>query len=436
MALTSQTPVYLPANRRKRPETSKRVCGHTRTHVFAQCSPFIARSSHTDHVAVTTKQMEHKMSTRGFGYIRELPSGRFQASYVGPDNARHNASMTFKQRSSAKEFLKNQEALIQLGQWPEHSADPIETQETPLFQAFCERHISIQTTSRGDLLEPSTQHLYRNLLRTHLSPFGPLMLDEITDATVSDWWAKAIISGKKTTLSKAYKLLASVMKRAVDEKIVQHNPCQVKGAHSATTGKKVPVPTNSEISEFLRHLNPRYRTMVILAANGGLRFGELTALRRCSFEPSTRDGEKAFNVVVDQAIGWAGGKPYVKKPKSQKSNRVIPLSSDLTPIIDKHLDSMANKDGEALVFPSKSGTYLRHDVFTNSFRPALKRSGMSKKFTPHGLRHFFGTELGRVGANLAELKEALGDSTISSVMRYVHATDRAEELIDKMRTAI
>jgi hypothetical protein len=142
--------------------------------------------------------MEQKMSTRGFGYIRELPSGRFQASYVEPDNARHNASMTFKQRSSAKEFLKNQEALIQLGQWPEHSADAIEAQETPLFQAFCERHISIQTTSR-DLLEPSTQHLYRNVLRTHLSPFVPLMLDEITDAKVSDWWAKAIISGKKTT---------------------------------------------------------------------------------------------------------------------------------------------------------------------------------------------------------------------------------------------
>lgn len=375
------------------------------------------------------------MTKRTFGYIRELPSGRFQASYVGPDGARHKAPLTFKQRSSAREFLKNQEALIQLNQWEKDSDFGPTDQDTPFFGVYCERHISIQTTSRGDLLELSTQALYRNLLRTHLSPFAPLRLDDITEPIVNDWWAKAIKSGKKTTLSKAYKLLASVMKRAVEEKYLRDNPCRVKGAHSATTGKRVGVPTSEEISKFAKHLNPRYRVMVLLAANAGLRFGELTALRRCDFVPSIRDGRKAFNIVVSRAVGWANGAPYVKTPKSRASNRVVPVRADLTTTIAEHLETLASKDAEALVFPSKSGTFLRHDVFTNSFRPALERSGLGKKFTPHGLRHFFGTELGRVGANLAELKEALGDSTVSSVMRYVHTTDRAEELIEKMRKA-
>lgn len=168
------------------------------------------------------------MSKRSFGYVRRLPSGRFQASYVGPDGLRHNAPRTFRQRS-AREYLKTQEALIQLNQWEQDSKHEVQI-ERPLFGEYCERHISIQTNPRGELLELSTQSLYRNLLRTHLSPFAALRLDEISETTVNDWWAMAIKSGKKTTLSKAYKLLASVMKRAVDEKILRENPCRVKGA--------------------------------------------------------------------------------------------------------------------------------------------------------------------------------------------------------------
>ena len=245
------------------------------------------------------------MTKRSFGYIRQLPSGKYQASYVGPDGARHKAPLTFKQRSSAREFLKDQEALIQLNQWDQNSDCGLPDQVAPLFGPYCERHISIQTTPLGDLLELSTQALYRNLLRTHLSPFASFRLDEITEVTVNDWWAKAIKSGKKTALSKCYKLLASVMKRAVTEKYLLENPCRVKGAHSATTGKKVEVPTSEEISELARHMNPRYRVMVLVAASAGLRFGELTALRRCDFVPSIRDGRKALNIVVSRAVGWA-----------------------------------------------------------------------------------------------------------------------------------
>ena len=79
------------------------------------------------------------MTKRSFGYIRELPSGRSQASYVGPDGARHKAPLTFKPRSSAREFLKNQEALIQLNQWEQESGLGAMDQDTPFFGVYCER---------------------------------------------------------------------------------------------------------------------------------------------------------------------------------------------------------------------------------------------------------------------------------------------------------
>ena len=375
------------------------------------------------------------MPTRKFGYTRKLPSGRFQASYVGPDGQRRNAPTTFSSELLARKYLKTQDALIQLGQWSPYPGNGEETPPSPPFGEYCERHISIQTTSRGALLERSTQSLYRQLLRTHLSPFAPLRLNEITEALVSDWWAAAIASGQKTMPSKAYKLLASVMRRAVDEKLIPENPCKVKGAHSATTGKTIHVPSLAEVEKIIAAMNPRYRVMVVVAANTGLRFGEVTALERQDFIPAIRQGQKAFNVSITKAIGTDDGKPYLKGPKSEAGIRVVPLRPEFTALIDEHLENLVSTSPDSLVFPSASGSYLRNDVFANSFGPAIRRAGLSKKVTPHGLRHFFGSEFGRAGANMAELKDTLGDSTAVSVLRYLHSTDRAEELLENFRPA-
>jgi integrase len=89
----------------------------------------------------------------------------------------------------------------------------------------------------------------------------------------------------------------------------------------------------------------------------------------------------------------------------------------------------------ALLFPAAKGNnlHLRHDVFMNSWRRALKKSGISDgAFSPHGLRHFAGSHLHLAGATIAELKEWLGDSSTAAVMRYVHSTGRTANIADKM----
>ncbi len=42
---------------------------------------------------------------RGFGAIRQLPSGRFQASYVDSDGRRRPAPMTFDTQAEAQAWL-------------------------------------------------------------------------------------------------------------------------------------------------------------------------------------------------------------------------------------------------------------------------------------------------------------------------------------------
>ena len=57
---------------------------------------------------------------RRFGNIRRLPSGRYQASYLGPDGQRRNAPDTFERKSDAERALVLIEAQLSAGQW----ADP------------------------------------------------------------------------------------------------------------------------------------------------------------------------------------------------------------------------------------------------------------------------------------------------------------------------
>ncbi len=372
---------------------------------------------------------------RPFGTKRSLPSGRVQATYIGPDGLRHKAPHTFKNRKQATEYLEEVRAEISLGHWG--------TQETTLagssyrFGAYCERHIEVRVhpkTGRG--LEASTKAHYRQLLATHLSPFADIPISEISPVLVHDWWADATKTGRLTTLSKAYKLMKVTMARAVKEGLVAKNPCDVEGAQNASSGKRLHTPSKEEVELLLANLNPTYRLLCLVMASGGLRFEEATALVRSDFVEVERNGGRGYNILVTKAVGWAGSDPYIKVPKSKSGERICRLLPEVTSFIDKHLDEMPDPQPDSLVFPAQKGTkskYLQHSVLNNNFRRALGRAGLKVHFSPHALRRYFGSEFARTGANWVEIGKALGDSSFDAIKRYVHPTDRDDELLEKMR---
>lgn len=384
------------------------------------------------------------MSRRSFGHIRKLPSRKFQASFVGPNGERVNAPHTFLTKGDASAWLSSEEVkqskgIPRLEVAAVTTPTPALAKAHPIFETYVESHIRLQTSSSGSLLRESTKNLYRRLLRVNLRVFWGLPIDEITSSQISEWWASCAWSGKKTSASKAYKLLSASMRRAVGERWLKANPCNVKGAQGAITGKNVGVPALQEVKDLANNINPRYKTMVLLMAFGGFRFGEVTELRRKDVSLFQIDGRRAYSFQVDRAVtlvpnGSSKSSHVVDKPKSAASIRSVVVTSALTQKIDQLLESV-NESMEALLFPSASGwdIHLRHDVFINSWRPALLRSGIAEgAFSPHGLRHFTGTHLHMAGATIAELKEWLGDSSTAAVMRYVHSTGRTPGIADKM----
>jgi hypothetical protein len=49
--------------------------------------------------------------------VRKLPSGSFQASYVGPDQKWHNAPTTFETKGDANTHMSIMETKITTSKW-------------------------------------------------------------------------------------------------------------------------------------------------------------------------------------------------------------------------------------------------------------------------------------------------------------------------------
>lgn len=105
-------------------------------------------------------------NTRGskarFGNVRRLPSGRYQARYVGPDGLTHKAHTTFSTIGDAETWLATVRADIVRDVWAANTLAT--TQRALTFGTYAEQWLAART------LEARTRAHYRSLLDKQLLP--------------------------------------------------------------------------------------------------------------------------------------------------------------------------------------------------------------------------------------------------------------------------
>ncbi|HYO04778.1 MAG TPA: hypothetical protein VET27_24060 [Mycobacterium sp.] len=142
---------------------------------------------------------------RGWGWIRKRPSGRYQASYVGPDAKRHFAPTTFATKMDAEEWLARERREVQTalsnlsGNVRNTAALKIE------WLSPAERLAMAGDANRETLaeygkrwiaqrdLKPRSRIHYTSIIETHISPdLGAVAVANLKPAAIRSWYASTL----------------------------------------------------------------------------------------------------------------------------------------------------------------------------------------------------------------------------------------------------
>ena len=356
---------------------------------------------------------------RSFGNIRKLPSGRLQVRYTAPDGKTYTAPMTFTTLTDARGWLTKTDADIAQSLW----RTPTKISDELTFGEYADRWLGDRS------LKPRTRAHYRALLDHHLVPtFGDVAIGGITPTSIRAWYTVVGV-GMPTLRAHAYGLLRVILATAVADELLVANPVHIRGAGSVKRAIKIRPASLDELEALVAKMPAKYRVMTLLAAWCGLRFGEVTELRR-------KDVDLKGEVLrIRRAVTWVpqpkqdpdtgaakppGTRAVVGTPKSAAGIRDVAIPPHLLPAIKAHLRDYAQDGPDGLLFPSPTGTHLTTSTLYTSFFRARKKIGR-EDLRWHDLRHTGAVLAAATGATLAELMGRLGHSTPGAAMRYQHA---------------
>ena len=347
---------------------------------------------------------------RRFGAIRQLPSGRWQARYPGPDGVMRPADDTFATKTAAETWLTRKETEILDGDWIDPDAGLV------LVADYAATWIEERPG-----LRPKTVVNYRSLLRCHIAPnLATVAVGELTLARVRRWRTQLLTSGAgPVATAKAYRLLRAVMNTAVDDGLVKRNPCRIKGAGSENSAER-PVLSVAQVYALADAVGLRHRALILLAAFASLRWGELVALR-----PDDIDLD-ACTVRVTRQLNKAGAVPVFGPPKSRAGRRVVNFPDLIVPDLRKHLHSVP---AGALAFTSAEGHALSNTNFRRRvWVPALVATGL-EGIHIHDLRHTGNQFTANAGANTRELMVRMGHDSDRAALVYLHSSDQRQRAL-------
>jgi len=165
--------------------------------------------------------------------------------------------------------------------------------------------------------------------------------------------------------------------------------------------KKVPVVlTKDEVREMLNFIkNEKHKLLVSLLYSTGMRLSECVNL-------------KVKDLELNEGIIW------IRKGKGAK-DRMVVISRKLADNLNRYVQ---NKKPNDFVFEGRNGKLSKRNV-QKIVSSVAKKVGISKRVSPHTLRHTFATHLLESGVDIRKIQVLLGHSNLSTTQIYTSVSN-------------
>lgn len=159
----------------------------------------------------------------------------------------------------------------------------------------------------------------------------------------------------------------------------------------------------------------------------GLRVGEVLGLDDEGIRITGDEGIVKIH-QISQYIPKTG--TILKKPKSAKAEREIPVGRNIIAIIEKQRSVQRKRkmrhrniyNDRGLLFARDNGDPINPSQLSTKFKKICVQLGLDVQ-NLHSLRHSFATTQLENVTNLRDLQELLGHSTLKTTERYLHSLD-------------
>jgi integrase/recombinase XerC len=260
------------------------------------------------------------------------------------------------------------------------------------------RHLDVEKHA-----SPHTLRAYRNDLQHFAARVGPLA--RVTARDIRAWLAALHAEGlDAASLARKLAAVRSLYRFLVRRGVVGRNPA--REVKAPRVGRKLVSFLDSDEAHAMAEARnvggaSRARDVAIveLLYATGLRVSELAGL-----DLDTVDrGGRTVSVV------GKGAKP-----------RIVPYGAAAARALDAYLEPRAAARGP--LFLNHRGGRLDARSVRTIVQRAARAAGVTRRVTPHTLRHTFATHLLDAGADLRMIQELLGHSRLSTTQRYTHVS--------------
>jgi integrase len=261
----------------------------------------------------------------------------------------------------------------------------------------------------GDRYKPSVLRSYETSLRLRVLPgLGGRKLSEVRRPDLQDFADRLLADGTDvSTIRNTLMPVRAMFRRAVARGDVAVNPTSALEL-PAVRGRRDRIASPEEAAKLVEALPERDRALWATALYGGLRRGELQALR-------WEDVDLAKGVIrVERAWDVREGEI---EPKSRAGRRTVPIAAVLR---DELVEHKQRRSGSDLVFGRPDGKAFDGSTVDARAKAAWRSAGLDP-ITLHEARHTFASLMIAAGVNAKALATYMGHASVTITYdRYGH----------------